>query len=42
MSLIINTNTIANQNRNYLANNQTNLQRSLGRLASGSRIVKPR
>ena len=41
MSLIINTNTIATQTRNYLATNQTNLQRSLGRLASGSRIVKP-
>ena len=41
MSLIINTNTIATQTRNYLATNQSNLQRSLGRLASGSRIVKP-
>ena len=41
MSLVINTNTIATQTRNYLATNQTNLQRSLGRLASGSRIVKP-
>ena len=27
--------------RNYLTENQTNLQRSLGRLASGSRIVRP-
>ena len=41
MSLIINTNSIATQTRNYLATNQSNLQRSLGRLASGSRIVKP-
>ena len=41
MSLVINTNTIATQTRNYTATNQTNLQRSLGRLASGSRIVKP-
>ena len=29
------------QSRNFLATNQTNLQRSLGRLASGSRIVRP-
>ena len=41
MSLVINTNSIATQTRNYLATNQSNLQRSLGRLASGSRIVKP-
>ena len=41
MSLVINTNSIATQSRNYLTTNQTNLQRSLGRLASGSRIVRP-
>ena len=41
MSLVINTNSIATQSRNYLTENQTNLQRSLGRLASGSRIVRP-
>ena len=41
MSLVINTNSTATQSRNYLATNQTNLQRSLGRLASGSRIVRP-
>ena len=41
MSLVINTNSTATLTRNYLATNQTNLQRSLGRLASGSRIVKP-
>ena len=41
MSLVINTNSIATQSRNYLSTNQTNLQRSLGRLASGSRIVRP-
>ena len=41
MSLVINTNSTATQSRNYLAANQTNLQRSLGRLASGSRIVRP-
>ena len=41
MSLVINTNSIATMSRNYLNTNQANLQRSLGRLASGSRIVKP-
>jgi len=41
MSLVISTNSTATQSRNYLAANQTNLQRSLGRLASGSRIVRP-
>ena len=41
MSLVINTNSIATMTRNYLTDNQTNLQRSLGRLASGSRIVRP-
>ena len=41
MSLVINTNSTATQSRNYLAENQVNLQRSLGRLASGSRIVRP-
>ena len=41
MSLVINTNSIATMTRNYLTENQANLQRSLGRLASGSRIVRP-
>ena len=41
MSLVINTNSVATTTRNYLNTNQSNLQRSLGRLASGSRIVKP-
>ena len=41
MSLVINTNSVATTTRNYLNTNQANLQRSLGRLASGSRIVKP-
>ena len=41
MSLVINTNNIATITRNYLNTNQANLQRSLARLASGSRIVKP-
>ena len=41
MSLVISTNSTATQSRNYLAANQVNLQRSLGRLASGSRIVRP-
>ena len=41
MSLVINTNNIATITRNYLNTNQVNLQRSLARLASGSRIVKP-
>jgi len=41
MSLVVNSNTTATVTRNYLNTNQTNLQTSLARLASGSRIVKP-
>ena len=41
MSLVINTNSIATAAGNYLEINQANLQRSLTRLASGSKIVTP-
>ena len=41
MSLVINTNSIATAAANYLEVNQANLQRSLTRLASGSKIVTP-
>jgi flagellin len=41
MSLVINTNSIATAAGNYLEVNQANLQRSLTRLASGSKIVTP-
>jgi flagellin len=41
MSLVINTNTIANTVRNTLTTNQANLQKSLARLSSGSKIVHP-
>jgi len=41
MSLIINTNSIATTAANNLRTNQSNLQRSLGRLSSGSKIVTP-
>jgi len=41
MSLVINTNTIANTVRNTLTMNQANLQKSLARLSSGSKIVHP-
>jgi len=41
MSLVINTNTIANTVRNTLTTNQSNLQKSLARLSSGSKIVDP-
>ena len=40
MSLVINSNTLATVTRNHLDTNHTNLQTSLARLASGSRIVK--
>jgi len=41
MSLVINTNTIANTVRNTLTTNQSNLHKSLARLSSGSKIVDP-
>jgi len=41
MSLVIATNTIANAVRNTLTTNQANLQKSLARLSSGSKIVHP-
>ena len=41
MSLVINTNSIASTAANNLRTNQSNLQRSLGRLSSGSKIVTP-
>jgi flagellin len=41
MSLVINTNSIASTAANNLATNQANLQRSLARLSSGSKIVIP-
>jgi len=41
MSLVINTNIVANSVRNTLATNQSNLQKSLARLSSGSKIVDP-
>jgi flagellin-like hook-associated protein FlgL len=41
MSLVINTNTIANTVRSSLQANQANLQKSLARLSSGSKIVDP-
>ena len=41
MSLIINTNSIATTAANNLRTNQSNPQRSLGRLSSGSKIVTP-
>ena len=39
MSLVVNSNTTATVTRNYLNTNQANLQTSLARLASGSKIV---
>jgi flagellin len=39
MSLVINSNTTATVTRNYLNTNQANLQTSLARLASGSKII---
>ena len=41
MSLVINTNNIATIATNNLNANQVNLQRSLARLSSGSKIVAP-
>jgi len=41
MSLVINTNNIATIASRNLATNQTNLQKSLARLSSGSKIVTP-
>ena len=41
MSLVINTNSIASTAANNLSTNQANLQRSLARLSSGSKIVIP-
>ena len=41
MSLVINTNSIATTASRNLAVNQTNLQKSLARLSSGSKIVVP-
>ena len=41
MSLVINTNNIATIATNNLNANQVNLQRSLARLSSGSKIVTP-
>jgi flagellin len=41
MSLVINTNTIANSVQRNLSANQANLSKSLARLSSGSKIVDP-
>jgi flagellin len=41
MSLVINTNLVANTVRNTLTTNQSNLQKSLARLSSGSKILDP-
>ena len=41
MSLVINTNSIASLAARNLSNNQANLQRSMARLSSGSKIVIP-
>ena len=41
MSLVINTNSIATTATRNLNANQANLQRSLARLSSGSKIVIP-
>jgi flagellin-like hook-associated protein FlgL len=41
MSLVISTNTIANTVRNTLTMNQANLQKSLARLSSGSKLIHP-
>jgi len=41
MSLVINTNNIANTVQRNLQTNQANLQKSLARLSSGSKIVDP-
>src|ERR1051325_10130791 len=41
MSVVINTNTAATMAASNLASSSTNLQRSLNRLSSGSKIVNP-